>query len=213
MQPKAATLNFEDSTLLISARSPFARRVRLAFREAGLKYTEKTVDVLKPTPELLELNPLSRVPTLLFKSGGVLVDSSVILESFYEWRPSPLFQGSTATRAELRCWSALACGMAEKTVEYFFETQRPEASRDPELLSEVAGIVERVLGRIEAALATRETIMPQGFSQADLDVGTALRYLCVRRSSDWRESHPRASKYLDRLEARPSFQGTVPPAA
>jgi hypothetical protein len=34
---KLLPFDFSDSTLLMSLRSPFARRVRLAFREAGLR--------------------------------------------------------------------------------------------------------------------------------------------------------------------------------
>jgi glutathione S-transferase len=197
----------------MSLRSPFARRVRLAFREAGLKYEEKAVDVLKPTAELLEKNPLARVPTLVLKSGQVLVDSTAILDAFYTVHPSPLYSGPIETRARIQQWSALALGVAEKTVEYYFETLRPEASRDDELFAEIAGIVDRVLARAEAALSSSETLLPGGLTQADLDLGTALRYLCLRRSSDWRGRYKHCSQYLERLEKRPTFQATHPPDA
>lgn len=206
-------MNFADSTLFMSLRSPFARRVRLAFREAGLRYEEKQIDVLKPTAELFEKNPLARVPVVLLKGGGMLVDSGAILDAFYEVQPSKLFSGSLEQRTEIKQWSTLAVGLAEKTVEYFFETLRPEASRDPELIAEITGIIERVLARAEKVLSSRDSLLTTGLTQADLDLGTALRYLCVRHSSDWRSKYTACSRYLERLEDRPSFQATVPPPA
>ena len=42
-------------------------------------------------------------------------------------------------------------------------------------------------------------------------VGTAVGYLTVRFAElDWRGRHPNLAAMSDRLEARPSFQGSVP---
>ena len=50
-------IRFHDSTLFISLRSPFARRVRLAFIEHGVRYHEVVEDVFKPSAVLIEANP------------------------------------------------------------------------------------------------------------------------------------------------------------
>jgi glutathione S-transferase len=207
-----AKLDFQDSTLFISARSPFARRVRLAFREAGIRHSERVVDVLKPTAELLERNPLARIPVVELRNGRVLIESQLILNLMYEAQPSPLLPEGEA-RIDVLQWGALAAGVAEKTVEYFFEILRPEAHRDPELIREIEGIINRVLGRLEAAIGSRPWIVGPEITQADLDLGTMLRYLCLRHSSAWRKTHPNCSRYLESLESRPSFRETHPPDA
>ena len=57
-------VDFQDSVLYISARSPFARRVRLALLENKIRFSEKVFDVFNPLPELITVNPLARVPAL-----------------------------------------------------------------------------------------------------------------------------------------------------
>jgi glutathione S-transferase len=210
---KLVPLDFAGSTLWMSPRSPFARRVRLAFHEAGLDYQERAVDVLKPTAELFEKNPIARVPVLILKSGQALVESGAILDAFYEVHESPLFSGALELRTMIKQWSVLAAGVCEKIVEYYFETLRPESSRDPEVFAEIAGIVDRVLARAEPVLSQGKTLFPHGLTQADLDLGAALRYHCLRRGSEWRKKFPACSSYLDELEKRPSFKATHPPDA
>jgi glutathione S-transferase len=197
------------STLIISARSPFARRVRLAFLELRLPFREKVVNVFEPPTELLEANPLGRVPVLVLGDGRRLVDSNQILEVVHAAEPG-LAPRTDAERILCAEWSGLALGIAEKVVQYFLEGLRPESARDEELLTECAQIFERVLGRFEAEIGSRETI-GSTLTQADLDMGTALTYLSLRYSSAWRERFPRSRAYLDRLEERASFQRTIPP--
>src|SRR5438105_2764330 len=129
-------LEFEGSRLMISARSPFARRVRLAFLEHGVGFEEIVLDVLKPQPELWAKNPLGRVPTLILRDGQVLWDSNFILQAFYEGRSSRLMPQDRFARMECLKWSTLAAGLCEKLVEYYLEALRPEPARDPEMIAE-----------------------------------------------------------------------------
>lgn len=206
-------MEFHDSMLFVSARSPFARRVRLALLEHGVRFEEKVLDVFKPNPELIALNPLARVPTMRFADGSVLVESEKILETFYRAHPkSPLLPLDEAERVTAHFWSAMALGLCEKTVEYYMETLRPESARDAELLSEIRDIATRVIERFDSFLSDRETILPGRVTQADLDMGTALAYFSLRYSAQWKSRYTHASDFLHRLDERPSFQATRPPA-
>ncbi len=204
-------LNFQHALLYMTPRSPFARRVRLAFLENKIPVEEKSVDVFHPDQEFLSLNPLGRVPIVKLKSGQVLVDSSQILSSLYEFHPSQLVPTRLEDRLIVSSWSAIAVGFSEKIVEYFFETLRPEEKRDGELLSEVDRIVDSVLTQFNAYIGHRPYILPSGqLTQADLDMGTALAYLNFRYSENWKKRFPRADLYLMELEKRPSFANTKP---
>ena len=206
-------IDFNDSVLFISARSPFARRVRLAFLENGIRFEERIVDVFHPTAELLEKNPLARVPTLVLKSGKVVIDSNLILQLLYETIQSPLTTTSPEDRLSCSHWSALAYGMSEKIVEYYLETLRPEAAQDQELFDETRGIFRRVLERFEAFIGERDFVAAGKLTQADLDMGTALTYLSLRSPDKWTARYPSTSRYLHKLQERPSFIKTQPPAA
>src|SRR4051794_40402433 len=122
-------LDFNGSTIFMSPRSPFARRVRLALRELGIRHEESHLDVLKAPPELILRNPLQRVPAVELASGQVLFESALILELLHESHPSRLFPRES--KVELLLWGALAAGVCEKIVERYFDTMRPEP--DPEL--------------------------------------------------------------------------------
>lgn len=205
-------MDFNDSMLFVSARSPFARRVRLALIEHGVRYEEKVLDVFKPNPELVALNPLARVPTIRFKDGAVLAESEKILGVFYQSHPqSPLRAPDGKDGVMAHFWSAMALGLCEKTVEYYLETLRPESARDAELLAEVRDIATRLLERLDAFLADRETIVPGRVLQADLDLGTALAYFSLRYPAQWKSRYTHVSDFLRRLDERPSFQATRPP--
>lgn len=207
---------FEGSTLFISARSPFARRVRIAFMEHGVAFEEKVLDVFQPQPALWRANPLARVPALQARDGSVLADSSLILETFYEEVQSPFMPAEPAIRREIHRWQAIALGVMEKTVEYYLETLRAKAHQDPEIFAEVGGACDRCLKLLESSLSGDFLVENGGQpTQADFDIGAALAYLRLRHSSyesaDWPARYPRCASLLQRLELRPAFAKTAPP--
>jgi glutathione S-transferase len=206
-----SSLNFQHALLYMTPRSPFARRVRLAFLEHQIAFEEKSVDVFHPEPELLALNPLGRIPIVKLKSGQILIDSTQILSFFYESHPTTFVPKSLEDRIVVSHWTSVALGLSEKIVEYYLEALRPEQSRVVELLSEVDRVVESVLSQFNAYIAHRPQILTSGqLTQADLDMGTALAYLNFRYSEKWKTRFTRAAIYLENLEKRSSFSNTKP---
>ena len=207
-------IDFHGSTLLVSPRSPFARRVRLAFREAGLRFEERILQVIPPSPELNARNPLGRVPTLVLSDGGVLVESSLILQLFHENHPSALDPREPGARVQMLFLSGLAIGLMEKAIEWFFEGQKQESLRDPALLDEVRDIYARVMPLLEGRLQDgRESLIDGGLTQADLDVTTALTYGMLRVPELVSASrYPKAAFFREKMEARTALRETFPPA-
>jgi glutathione S-transferase len=212
--------DFNHCTLAISLRSPFARRVRIAFLEHSIPFQEKVYDVLKPNPEFFLLNPLGRVPALQLQNGQVLVDSNLILQSFYENTPSEVVPPPLSPdRQEMLYWSALFIGVMEKIVEYFLESQKPSSQQDPELELELQHILQRVFQKVEQKLSQQReqkahTLLHFGLTQADFDLGITLTYLELRYPawSDWAQ-FPHLQDFYSRITQRESFQKTKPPRA
>jgi glutathione S-transferase len=215
--------DFNHAELWISARSPFARRVRLALLEHGLPYDERVLDVFRPPAELFALNPLGRVPVIRLRNGAVFFESEKILELIYRAHPaSPLRPATLEDEATAEYWGALALGICEKTVEYFLNTLKPGPARDLELEAEIEGLLTRSLGRFDAYVshagqgdgrsAVRETIVPGRLTQADLDMGTALAYLTLRHPLPWQKLYPSVSSYFEKIDGRDSMRKTRPPA-
>ena len=69
-----------------SPRSPYVRKVMIAAEELGLTGRMDTVRTVvggtTPHMELMEDNPLGKLPTLILADGTAIYDSYVILEYF-----------------------------------------------------------------------------------------------------------------------------------
>lgn len=222
---------FHSCQLFISARSPFARRVRIAFIEHEIEFIEKTLNVFEPNPEFLKVNPLARVPAVILSDGTSLVDSHSILEFFYEERRQRAagpnwFPIDLESRKKQVQWSGLAVGLCEKIVEYFLETLRPQESQDTDVFQEVNRSIDLTLGFFEEQfkrqLKSQSGEKRAGVSwiggssptQADIDLACALSYLSLRHPARWRETYLSLDSYLkENWEARPSYLETLPPPA
>jgi len=203
-------VDFNGSKLYLSQRSPFARRVRLAFEENGIRCQEVFLDVWKFNPDLAELNPIHRVPTLELASGDVLFESGLILELFYHSGERKLGFRSQAEYIRGLQWAGLSIGLIEKTIERFLETLRPEGERDPEFMTDLQRVSSQILNRLEKELVGRQYIIGDLFTQADIDIATALTYLKFRYEAPVLNSYPRARRYLESLESRPAFKRAYP---
>lgn len=202
------------STLFITARSPFARRVRVALLEYGIPFQEKVENILEPTAELIATNPLARVPALVTPSGEVMIESGLLLQHIWDGlgaAAAPLRPADAAARRRADWFSGLATGILDKCIEYYFEGMRPEAHRDPAVIQEVRDCAERTLATWERALEGRDLLVTDTVTQADLDVVIALTYLDLRVDRTWKARYPRLADLQTRLEGRESMRATFPP--
>ena len=205
---------------LISATpSPYARKVRIALAEKGLPFellTEVPWHASTATPRH---NPLEKLPVLILQDGGSVYESSFILQWLELKHPDPpLLPDSIDGKLAARRLEVLCDGMCDALVLTFFERMRPEAHRSAEWLARQrrkidGGLAEiaRLVGDRAFAVGDRAFAVGDRFGLGDIAVGTAVGYLTVRFAElDWRGRHPNLAAMSDRLEARPSFQGSVP---
>ena len=88
---------------------------------------------------------------------------------------------------------------------------RPEAHRSAEWLARQRRKIDGGLAEMARLVGDRAFAVGDRFGLGDIAVGTAVGYLTVRFAElDWRGRHPNLAAMSDRLEARPSFQGSVP---
>lgn len=194
---------FHGCTLRASLRSPFARRVRVAFIEHGLSYHEVMDDVFQPSPELLRANPLARVPVASLRSGTQICESQQILNAAFGERPSP----------EEAAISGLAMGLCDKIVERLLESLRPSNHQDAEIFADFERLLPPTLSRLEDWAKTIKVESPAPLRQCQIDAGVALAYLCLRVSKQGLKGYPACAALLATLESRESFKKTTPPPA
>jgi len=129
-----------DMKLYWSSRSPFVRKVMVAAHEVGIADRIRTQRVVvapnNPNIEVMQDNPLSKIPTLVFDDGTSLYDSRVICEYFDTLHDGPkLFPANPDLRWKALRRQALGDGLMEVIVLRLGEMSRPrEAQSDPHLV-------------------------------------------------------------------------------
>ncbi|MCP4982493.1 MAG: glutathione S-transferase family protein [Gammaproteobacteria bacterium] len=159
--------------------SPFVRRVAVALHHYGLPFQRKVISVFRDFDEMLEMNPLGKVPALVIHEGEILTDSRIILDyleglvgDHRHLVPTEKIERRAVLRIE-----AIALGLAETSVELRIELYRKNpAAHDPDWISRL----QRQLG---SALAWLENSRPSpwfhdtGFSLPDITTVVAYTYL------------------------------------
>lgn len=161
--------------------SPFVRRVGVALHHYGLPFQRRVISVFKNFDEMLETNPLGKVPALEIGTGETLIDSRIILdylESVADVDKRLLPQAEPQRRGVLHT-EAVALGLAEKSVELRIELYRKNpAARDSKWIS-------RLERQVDSALTWLDNCRPSPwFHDSSLtlpDVTTVIAYTYLRR--------------------------------
>jgi glutathione S-transferase len=172
-----------------------------ALEEAGVPYELKVVDIMKGEqkgPELVALNPMGKLPTLV--DGDVVVTESAAIALYLADRHAP---GRLAPalddprRGTYLRWSFFAPSVVEPAVM---------ARSSGWTVKEVAagwGTYDAMLAAAESAIKPGPFLLGDQFSMADVVFGGLLRFLIGFQQIDAR---PAFTAYVARLDARPAFQ-------
>lgn len=195
--------------LYYSPTSPYVRKCLVAAHELGIIDRIQVAPVVTmPTQhsaELMEKNPLCKLPTLVLDDGGVLYDSRVISEYLDNLAGGSLLPAGQA-RWPVLVRQALADGLLDAALLMRYEvTLRPEALRwaDWSRTQE-----EKIRG------AVREFENTVADWRAGLDLGTiatasALGYLDLRFPElNWRKGAAGLAAWFAEFRERPSMKAT-----
>jgi glutathione S-transferase len=193
-----------------SSRSPFVRKVMVAAHEVGIADRIRTQRVVvapnNPNIEVMEDNPLGKIPTLVLDDGTSLYDSRVICEYFDTLHDGPkLFPASPDLRWKTLRREALGDGLMEVSVLRLGEMSRPQEAQSEKHLAAFRLKAAKSLNRLEA-----EAHGPSGaLSIGDIAVGCALAHLDFRFSADdWRAGRTNLTAWHADFARRPSVCAT-----
>ena len=198
-----------------SSRSPYVRKVMITAHEAGISDQIETISIVvsayRINPDILALNPLGKIPTLVRDDGPPLFDSRVIceyLDARRQARSPALFplEGEPKIRA-LR-WQALGDGVLDLLLLRLGEERtRPPASRLDKLSDAIRAKLDAALDALEVE-ATSLSAAP--FSIGHVAIGGALSYLDFRFGGDaWRNGRKQLASWHEIFENRPSVKATA----
>lgn len=197
--------------LLWSSRSPFVRKVMIFAHETGLAeriIRERTVVApTNPNPDVMRLNPLNKLPTLILDDGSPLYDSRVIVEYLDGLHDGPRrIPEAGPARFEALRMQALCDGILDFLLVGLSERARPEAQQSPELKAALAVKFKAAFDALEAE-ARRLDLARFGLSEiaASAVVGYAdFRYGAER----WRDGRPSLAAFAESIADRPSIVAT-----
>lgn len=196
--------------LLWSSRSPFVRKVMVAAHEVGLAgriVTERVVvSANKPSAEVMALNPLNKIPTLVLQGGATLYDSRVICEYFDSLHHgTKLLPSGGAGRWQALKRQALGDGLLDVLILRLVEQNRPRELQSESHLAAYRLKIAAALDRIEA----EGLELPEQPDIGHIAIGCALGYLDFRFAADqWRAGRPKLSAWYADFARRPSMRAT-----
>ena len=198
----------------INPASPFARKVRIVAREAGLAQRPEEIDTavspVTPNADLAGANPLVKIPALVLDDGSALYDSRVIAEYLDSLGSARLFPAPGAERWNALRLQALCDGILDAAVLTRYETAvRPQPLQWKDW---IAGQRRKIDGGL-AALEREQGAWRDRFGIGQIAAACVLGYLDFRYPDiDWRASHPGLKAWFARVSERSSVRDTMPPA-
>jgi glutathione S-transferase len=196
-----------------SPRSPFARKVMVFAHEAGLAgriETERTlVAMTHPNRDLMRINPLGKIPTLVTDEGEALFDSTVIceyLDSLHGGRR--LFPPAAPERWRALRWHALGDNLLDNLVLWRNERLRPATQQSPETLAAFDLKVRACLDYLDNDAAPLDAA---AVGIGHVAIAVALGYLDFRFPElGWRTGRGRIAAWYETFAQRPSIRNTMP---
>ncbi|WP_455823615.1 glutathione S-transferase family protein [Pseudomonas graminis] len=203
-------------TLFHNPASPFVRKVRVLLIETG-QQDRVALQVCMPTPvnpdaQLVQGNPVGKIPALRLADGTVLHDSRVILDYFdYQHVGNPLIPRDGSARWRRLTLASMADGIMDAAVLVRYESAlRPVEKHWDQWLDEQRNKIRRTLAELEQEAIAELT---SRFDIASISVACALGYLDFRHPDmQWRSANPQLAAWYAEVSQRPSMLETQPPA-
>jgi glutathione S-transferase len=193
--------------LAYSPNSPYVRKCHACAILRGIDGRIAHWTIPTADPALAEINPLSKVPTLVTEDGQVLYDSPVICEYLDSLGDAPkLFPAPGPARWRALTLAALGDGILDATQPRRREVALPQDEGRVAYIAQQQLKVTRALAVLEnESLGMLETI-------GDVAVACALGYLDFRYPHEpWRPGHPKLEAWYAAVAALPAMARTVPP--
>jgi glutathione S-transferase len=168
--------------LLFAPASPYSSKVRMAARHLGIELEEIRVNTAENPSELLDANPLGKIPTLVAADGTAIFDSRAIMQYLHRASDKRLYPKKTEKRTEAEVLEALADGIADCLLAIVYEKR----FRPPELVSQ--DVIERQWAKINRSLDHLDKHLPKigkKLHGGHFALAATLGYLMLRFPGDW----------------------------
>lgn len=194
--------------LLSQRHSPFACKAEVAILETGLSTIEirhEALNMASSQENPREVNPLNRIPALIFPEGRAVFDSEDICFFIDEFAKGALIPKDGVARQEALSRQTLATGLCETGADLRWELEQSSDGIS------FPGLREDMIAQLSAAYEILES-SPAPDQIADIGtiaLATALDWMAFRALDIHMPPHPNITQWLDEFRQRPSMTATV----
>lgn len=168
--------------LLFAPASPYSSKVRMAARHLGIELEDVRVNTAENPPELLDANPLGKIPTLITDNGTAIFDSRAIMHYLHRHSDKQLYPKKDEKRTEAEVLEALADGICDSLLAIVYEKR----FRPPELVSQ--DVIDRHWAKINRSLDHLDKHLPKigkKLHGGHFALAATLGYLMLRFPGEW----------------------------
>lgn len=170
--------------LLYSPTSPYSSKVRMAARYLGVDVEEIKVAAMDDPIELIESNPLGKIPTLVSDEGQAIFDSRAIMQYLHRTSGGSLYPKKEAKRTEAEVFEALCDGITDCLVAIVYEKRfhPPEKVHQP--------YIDRQWSKVMRGLDHLNAHMPKTGKKLNgghFAMAAMIGYLMLRFPGEWED--------------------------
>lgn len=183
--------------ILYSPPSPYSAKVRMAAHYVGIEADSVVVTTAADPQELINANPLGKIPTFITDDGKSVFDSRAITQYLNRVSGHKLFPRNAERRTDAERYEALADGLCDVLLVHMYERRvRPEEKVHQPWLDRQWSKAERALDALNEAPPRLAGKLHAGH----LAVAAALGYLNLRFEGKWERGRPKLKRWLKRFE-------------
>lgn len=165
--------------LLGTLDSPYVRRVAISLEYYGIRYRHKPISVFDSFDEFAKISPVVKAPTIVLDDGGVLLDSSLILEYFERQNHTGrrLMPDEPLKQARALRTIGLALTACEKTVQIVYERKmRPLDKQHAPWVDRITAQLLAAFRELEYEIDRSKTLTDCSVEQAEITVAVAWSF-------------------------------------
>jgi glutathione S-transferase len=168
--------------LLFAPASPYSSKVRMAARYLGIALEDVRVNTADNPAELVENNPLGKIPTLITDDGKAIFDSRAIMHFLHRSAEKRLYPKDKEKRTQAEVLEALCDGISDCLLAIVYERRY----RSPELVSQ--DVIDRQWAKINRSLDHLDKHLPKTGKKlhgGHFALAATLGYLMLRFPGEW----------------------------
>ena len=196
--------------LFYSGNSPYARRPRMAIREAGLTGKVEEVNLADPDTRLkvlLEYGPGAKVPALLTDDGNFIIESLIISRFLDELSGGKLYPKDKKERENAFQVEGVASLLMDSLFHRSHEKRRDKGEQSPGEIKKEAARAQRAYDELAKLLPKFEDKVHMGSISAVASLG----YADWRHpDDDWRKGRAKLAAWFEKMMKRPAMAETKP---